>query len=752
MGSAQDCTLKIEGRVIDEHDNQSLEKAVLELKEVRRFLTTDASGNFLFTGLCAGTYHLKVSHVGCTPREILVQLRRDTFFTITMDHHVEHLEAVRIAEQVLKQQAKPMDRLEGRELSRLAHKSFSEVVEELPGVNTLRTGSGVAKPIVQGLFGNRVALVSNGVPLGGQQWGNDHAPEIDPFMAQSIQVLNGASALRYGGGNLGSVVELVPKAFGNDPHVHGLLNYTYSSNGRGHTLNAMAEQSSKFLNWRTYATYKNAGDLHTPDYYLSNTGRREANWGLQLNKTLWNKWIHDFNYTLFTTELGLLRGSHIGNLTDLEIALTRDEPFFTRDDFSRKIERPSQEVQHHQWAYESKYRLNDRNLLLLKSSVQWNRRREYDVRRGDRSDIPALSLSQYTFWNELGHILTTQNTEWQSGFQYQSVNNSNVPETGILPLIPDYFQDYVAAYSTYKQKKGAWTYEAGARAGITAYQAFTITQTLPREVRVYDLSFYHAAAVLAADYQWNEKNKIGVQLGYTLRPPEIHELFSFGLHQGVSSIEEGDPNLQPESSLKTSLNWEYRPSKKMYFSVNTFYQRVDDFIYLQPQEQFRLTIRGAFPVFVYEQQDASLLGGELYFRALITDHLHWTGSYSAVRGYNLGLDMPLVYMPSDVIRSALQYEWVQWGVMKQPAINLQARYVYEQTRLLAEQDFLAPPSAYFLLGVNFSTGFMRALKNWNVNLRIENLLNARYRDYLNRQRYFSDEMGINVMLGVGYRF
>jgi len=45
--------------------------------------------------------------------------------------------------------------------------------------------------------------------------------------------------------------------------------------------------------------------------------------------------------------LGILRGSHIGNLTDLESALTIEVPFFTKPDFRYNIKSPKQEVSHH---------------------------------------------------------------------------------------------------------------------------------------------------------------------------------------------------------------------------------------------------------------------------------------------------------------------------------------------------------------------------------------------------------------------
>ena len=631
---AQGCKHVLRGKVVDLTEGIPLENAVLYLKEQKMYATSDSQGVFEFADLCLGSYHLEISHIGCDSKQILFDLAQDTFLLITMNHHAEMLSDVQVKGENGKIKASPSNRIQAQELSTLAYKNFSEVLEVIPGVNLLRTGSGISKPIVQGLYGNRVAIVNQGVVLNGQQWGNDHAPEIDPFMAHEIQVLKGASALKYGGGNLGAVVELLPKSFNKDPHVHGNFNYNFSSNGLGHVFNAMAEQSHSWVNWRVYATYKNEGDLSTPQYFLSNTGRREANASLQLNKNIRNKWLNDFTYSLFTTELGILRGSHIGNLTDLEISIKRSEPFFTSEAFTRNISQPSQEVQHHQATFDTRYILNQNHMIQYKSSWQWNMRREFDVRRGGRGEMPALSLSQHTFWNEMVHVFTQNHWNWSSGIQYQFVNNTNVPETGILPLIPDYFQNYSSVYSILKFNKKKWNYESGIRGGLQQYEAYTITQTLPREVEVIPLRYLHGAATMQANYQINKMQNLSLQTGITQRPPEIHELFSFGLHQGISSIEEGDRNLQAETSWKSSLQWEFQPNEHYYFSAQVFYQNVQNFIYLQPQEEFRLTIRGAFPVFQYEQQDAELLGGDIYFKSKLNDHLSLEASYSGVRGYN----------------------------------------------------------------------------------------------------------------------
>ncbi len=67
-------------------------------------------------------------------------------------------------------------------------------------------------------------------------------------------------------------------------------------------------------------------------------------------------------------------------------------------------------------------------------------------------------------------------------------------------------------------------------------------------------------------------------------------------------------------------------------------------------------------------------------------------------------------------------------------------------------DFATAPDGYVLL--NTEVGVKLPVKDHtlSVSLEGENLLNASYRVYMNRLRYFADEPGTNIMLRVKYNF
>ena len=68
-------------------------------------------------------------------------------------------------------------------------------------------------------------------------------------------------------------------------------------------------------------------------------------------------------------------------------------------------------------------------------------------------------------------------------------------------------------------------------------------------------------------------------------------------------------------------------------------------------------------------------------------------------------------------------------------------------------DISTPPKAYHL--VNFTSNIDLFTNNEtpiNLSFKISNLLNTSYRNYLNRLRYFSDDLGRNFSLSMSYKF
>jgi iron complex outermembrane receptor protein len=750
--SAQNCEISVQGIIRDIKSKEAIANASIYSLDAEQGAVSNRQGYFQLQGLCAGDLHLLVSHIGCSPSTMFLSLNGDTSLVIWLDHSNEILDEVAVRANVNGLILTPEKSLNQESINENAGADLATILEGLNGVASIGNGAKISKPVVHGLYGNRISIVNNGVVHSGQQWGNDHAPEIDPLMAGRVSVLKGAAAIEYMGSSLGSVVLVEPLAMSNDPHVHGAVQYMFESNGRGHVVNTRLEQKG-WLNWRLAGSLKKSGDQKTANYYLRNTGREEANAVLQLEKRYAKKWVSKIYYSLNNSVLGVLRGSQIGNLTDLQVALEREEPFYTERGFSYRIEAPRQEVQHQLLKFSQLWSISKNSGLELHYAWQFNARQEFDLRRSDRSARPAMSLGQAThFWELKYRGLWAAKWHYQTALQYSSRDNYNVPETGILPLVPDYISREWAAFFRMQRQWGKWSMDLGARADYIVQNVATISISVPREVLRYQNRFLNPKASWAFSYWLKKGLKASLNTGYSQRNPAINELYSNGLHQGVSGIEEGDPNLLLERSFKSSLELSYQANAAWQFEALAFVQTINNFIYLQPQDELRLTIRGAFPVFQYQQDNALLRG--LEWQVNFDPDKAWSAklNYSYLRGDNTEQDIPLVFMPANRIYGELNYRLPSLGAWEKLEFQIANRYVFEQKHLLSNQDFSPPPAAYSLLSSKLSAERQMAKNRWHFFLKADNILNSSFRDYLNRQRYFADDMGLNISLGMGLKF
>ena len=758
IGYAQKCSITIDGYVYDEVSLSPLAFVNIYVQESQDGVTTDDDGRFLLENICPGEYHFIISHIGCEDEKLHFDITKDTTLNISLLHTPSSLGTVVITGE--KEEGNQANLSVARKvIEDNSNQNLSGILENETGVHLIKNGTGISKPVVHGLFGNRLLILNNGIPQSGQQWGNDHSPEIDPFSSDKITVLKGASAIEYGGGNLGSVVLTEPKRIEREHHLHGQVNYIFETNGRGHTINTRLEKYDEALAWRVNGTLKKYGDRKTADYFLKNSGLEEINLSVQLEKSWSDNLFIDFYASTFNTQLGVLRGSHIGNLTDLENAFIREIPFFTEDDFSYSIDAPRQDVAHHLAKLKTRFFIADNKSINLTLAGQINNRKEFDIRRGGRSNIAALSLSQFTFNSDLNYDVQLHNN-WNLKIGNQTIltDNNNNPGTGISPLIPNYISRKIGLFSTLSKSTQKTSLDLGVRYDFEDQIAKTISNTLPREIIRFENQFNNISALFAFKYKIAPTQSLIWNMGYATRNPAVNELYSAGLHQGVSGIEEGDPNLVTEQALKNTLEYKWVPNSNFAFNLLGYHQRFQDYIYLQPQEQVRLTIRGAFPVFTYEQTDATIVGLDVSTQFTIRNAILGQIKYSYVRGTDRENDIPLVFIPPSSLYASLKYrahQAIQLGKklkFEDTEIEISNRLVLRQNNLLAEQDFLPPPDTYNVTGLKFSTHLNFPKTKLRLFAKGDNLFNVRYRDYLNRQRYFADDLGFSFTAGINLKF
>jgi iron complex outermembrane receptor protein len=114
--------------------------------------------------------------------------------------------------------------------------------------------------------------------------------------------------------------------------------------------------------------------------------------------------------------------------------------------------------------------------------------------------------------------------------------------------------------------------------------------------------------------------------------PEVNELYSSGLHQAVAGIEEGNPDLNKEFSIKGIFTNTFNLREDLIFETSIYTQRINDYIYLEPQNEYRLTIRGAFPVYkIQSNRCYHLWCVDALGRFEFYTHWQWLGQISYIK-------------------------------------------------------------------------------------------------------------------------
>lgn len=633
-------------------------------------------------------------------------------------------------------------------------KTIAEVLATINGVSLLKTGT-IAKPILNGLHSQRLLLINQGVRHESQQWGAEHADEIDAFAVQDISILKGSDVLRYGSNALAGVIQLNANPIDYSRNITGSVGMALNSNGKGLALRSQIEGGINKLSYRFGITAKKAGNVKTANYYLGNTGSQEINGNLLLNLR-GKKNNTQLLFSQFSTEIGIFEGAHIGSTEDILARIDWGRPM-EEYNFSYAINSPRQEVTHQVLKLQHVYKIDSISTLEAQYSLQRNHRKEFDLRRVLEDAIPMADL-----------VLTSQ----QFDFIYQRLQttigvsgrlqvNNNVPGTGTTPIIPNFDNHNMGLFFSQKLNIGHHELDLGLRYDYNYFDVagYRYDSNNPNEEGTYNLNlftdrkhFNNISGIAGYSVAINPRIAYNSNISLAWRAPSANELYSDGIHHGAAVYELGNANLSSERGTNWTNTLTYS-QKNFQVHMNIFTNFIANYIYSQPNpDSIRQTIRGTFPVFQYQQSNAFFYGSTVQLQANLLKNTLYEIGVSAVRAKNLTSNQYFPYIPADNIRHSLRQN-----------INLKQKtnlYIKVENKLQARQkrytqgtDYTAPPPAYLLF--NLASGIYFNKKNIqqsSLHISVENLFNTEYKDYLDRFRYYAHAMGRNFSIKLNHTF
>ncbi|MDH6250795.1 iron complex outermembrane receptor protein [Chryseobacterium sp. H1D6B] len=773
-------TYTVEGIVQDFHNKSMLENA--EVKMGAFTAKTDKKGKFSFSKITAGAYSLTAKHPDCADYTENIKVDQNLHLIVTLEHHTHDIETVTIHGSHKSNGSLVVKTLDKSEIEKNSTDNLGNLLSKISGVTALKTGNNISKPVIHGLYGSRISIINNGVKLAEQEWGVEHAPNVDINNFQHIDVIKGASALKYGSDAIGGVVVLEPEIFPKKDTIKGSVNLSGISNGKGLGLDVNIAKTWK-NGWavKSGGSIKKLGDQHTPDYNLMNTGMDFSSFNFTVQKNEYNQGI-SFDYYLTNQNIGIYRGSHVGNNEDFYNALSLKTPVYTGN-FSYDIDNPRQVIEHHIAKISAFKRFENIGKVSAAYSFQYNHRQEYDIRRGELNDIPSLDLALMTHQFNLNDLLEREKWSLETGIDASFQNNYSDPATKARRLIPNYDKYAAGVYSVFKYKISSdLNLEAGARYDFTrydvtkwydksdwesryadAYPQFYVKTNENRVLTRPKLNYNNISFNAGLEYHPNSNFNLKFNYAKVGRTPNVAELFSDGLHHSAAVIEIGDMSLKNEQGHQFNLTADakFNVLKGLNVSVNPYFFITKNFINEIPTG-VQNTIRGVFPVWEYQQIDAKMFGADLDVNFKLTDNLTYIGKGSYVYGQDDTHNEPLILMMPSNFSNALQFSKKEWNsfylTVENQTFLKQNRYpihnasitIYENgDEVQKTVDFSTPPNGYSLwniqAGVNIS-------KNLSAGLIVNNVFDVSYRDYLNRMRFFADEAGRNFILNFRYRF
>ena len=746
------CSIILSGKVFDAESNEVLPFADVVLKEIGKGTAANGNGKFVIRSLCAGTYVAECSFVGYKPATYQITLNKNSVHNFFLQPEITTINEVVVTgeredNRPLVSQAKI--EIKGEELSKVRGASLGEALSSITGVYTLQSGPSIFKPVIHGLHSNRILIVNNGIRQEGQQWGSEHAPEIDPFVATKLSVIKGAASIRYGSDAIGGVILVEPSSLPTTAGITGELNLIGASNNGMGVISGIVQgafdKKLSGLSWRAQGTYRRAGNSKTPDYYLENSGFEEANYSSAISYRHKNIGA-ELYYSEFNTRLGIFTGTHAETITDIQAAIDRPKPI-TPSYFSYTLDRPYQQVNHTLFKANAFAVFNNQTRLDVVFARQQNERSEYDYVPLSGRVNPELYLRLVT--HTLDVIYRHKAIKNYSGtVGFNGITQGNVRQFEVL--IPNFRNYGGGLFYIGKWTTDKVTLEAGIRYDYRWLRAYTLDNNTA-QVITPTWKFQNVTGTVGSQYYIKPNLSWNINIGTAWRAPTVNELLSQGVHQSAVAYEIGNDKLTTEQAYNFATSVHYH-SDRLHAELGLYNNIINGYIFLKPNLQYIRTVRGSYPTFTYTQVDATFRGIDFSATYQVRDSLSFTTKVSLLYAWNKTINDYLQLIPANRFENSLRYGIGNVGALRQVYVGITSIYTGQQTRVPAKSDYAAPPSSYLLL--NSSIGFSLPVSKqvWNFSFTASNLLNVAYRDYLDRFRYFMDEPGRNFTMRIHVPF
>ena len=706
----------VEGTVIDNDTKQGMALVNAYVPNLEKGSITDENGAFKITGLPSGNYKILFSMLGYETQSINITIPIKEPLTIVMTSSAIEMEDIIISTPFHKLQSENVMKVELQKMSNLKSNgavTLTDGLSNMAGVETITTGLSIGKPVIRGLSSNRVLVYTQGVRLENQQFGDEHGLGINDAGMESVEVIKGPASLLYGSDALGGVLYFNPEKFANNNTATGDISGNYYSNTQGYSTNTGFKQSGDNYKFLFRGSLAEHSDYKTKDYRVTNTRFREQDFkaGIGYQESTFKT---EFRYNVNYSKIGIpeLLGEQSTNKTPLI---------------------PFQEITNQVLSSKTTVFFNNSSLDINLGFI-YNSRKEFSEEALAGENLEAgLQFKLKTFNFDVKYNLPKLGMlETIVGTQGMTQTNSNY---GTEELIPDATTNDIGFLAVSHIDFEKANVQFGVRFDNRTIQ---VLKGINR-----DFNSFNGAIGVKTNLFENLTARLNLASGF--RAPNLAELTSDGVHEGVNRYELGNANLKNEQNIQLDLALEYKNDHFELF-VNGFYNLVNNYIFISPNGN---TIDNN-PAYDYIQNDAKLYGGEagLHIHPHPLDWLHFESSFETVTGKkNNNTYLPLI--PANSINNTLRAEFeTKW---------LSKGYAFTKYSSTFKQDkvgaFETNTNGYNLLSAGFGGTIKVFNKALGVSVSGTNLTDKQYISHLSRLKPDGIyNMGRNFSFGMTYTF
>jgi iron complex outermembrane recepter protein len=690
------------GHVVSDGDGEHIPFINVIIEGTRIGTITDASGHYILTNLPVGRHTLMVKGMGYEPASVEFEISANQ--TLEIDLKVFY-RGVDIDEIVITSSPtasgfryQPDMAYMGENLQKRSEVSFGEMLNHSPGIAMSSLGSAPARPVIRGMDGDRILILENGERMGDiSETSADHTIALDPLVASRVEVVRGPASLLYGSSALGGVINLMTTDIPDrwDTGSSGIFSL------QGATMNKMGAGFGRY----TYGNdnlavsgriaYRQSSDITTPDGVLPGTSMNNLDGSLGF---------------------GFKHGNSIGGM-NLSLA---DMAYEIPDN----IEDPDAGVQILMQRQAVQGRINfensgfvDRGQVRFNASRMFQQEIEYELYEGELDEDVEIEYEKLAF----SSTLTMQHKPFEF-FDRGAIG--------------------INLYGHRLDVGGAEAYTPGemrANLGVFTFQEIPLSSKMRLQTGLRidvqhtsairnelfpDISASRNAINYTGSIGFNHRPldglEVGGQFARSHRNPSVEELYADGSHLGVGVYEIGNSNIKDEVGQGADLFIRWNDGS-FDIELAGFINYFRNYIIFEPTGEVDPV--SGYPVFTYLGDEARLMGFELSGSVRLHKNVELGvgADYVDGRRFANGTEY-LPFIPPFRLMADIEYDfgrgWIG-GRMVSAA---------RQGRVASEEE---ATDGYTLLG--FTAGYrITGLGRHVIILRVDNILNQRYRDHLSR--------------------